>query len=437
MGDDAGQFGPEAGIDGPNPELTDVAHRHAGEVVVALQPEGLLVGGDPEAIEPYLNRIREIAGQTIRVAGIDRSSLANSTGVLTSAASFLGQSGKFVQLHPDSLQAIKQGNLIPGTDGFYRMMTRGADNKFLHQLQWKPTAVNSAQLMSAQMIAVQLALKTAVAEVEEAVRRVEGKVDQVLKLAQAHRTGDVIGNYTTISRLVAYLESHGAVPDALWDSVATLGPALNSTVEQLRNHADRTLAALDPNEPVQERARTLGEAVTAGMLSETFNLLIVAEESLFRWQRVLLARVAATQPEHFGKVIEDSRQLLAQQLAADGGLYGRAKAAIETFGTPKAIDGFRFLSVRELTKYRNQIQQDLDDFASARRHQIQRWEPLAPPSIREAADATVEIARKSASQALTAAGEGLIKLSDMLTEQRKKDAVEKDRPIDHQDSAED
>ncbi|OBK34245.1 hypothetical protein A5658_11480 [Mycobacterium sp. 1245111.1] len=408
-----------------------------GEVVVALQPEGLLVGGDPDAIEPYLGRIREIAGQTVRVAGINKTSLANATGLLTGATSLFGQAGKFVQLHPDSYQAIKQGNLIPGTDGFYRMMTRGADNKFLHQLQWRPTAVNPAQLMSAQMVAVQLALKTAIAEVEEAVRRVEGKVDQVLKLAQAHRTGDVLGNYTTISRLVTYLESHGAVPDALWDSVATLGPVLNSTVEQLRNHVDRTLNSLDPDEPVQDRARALGEAVTAGLLTETLNLLVVSEESLFRWQRVLLARVEATQPEHLSKILNDSQQLLAQQLAADGELYRRARTAIADFGTPKAIDGFRFFSVRDLTKHRDKLHQDLDDFARARHHQVQSWEALAPPSISDAADATVEIARKSATQALTAAGEGLLKLSDMLNEQRaKKEPLRTDQPKSRPDSVE-
>jgi hypothetical protein len=434
VSENSGPFDPEAGVDRSDVRLP--ASAQTGEVIVALQPEGLLVGGDPESIEPYLSRIREIAGQTVRVAGIDQASLANATGLLAGATSFFGQAGKFVQLHPDSYQAIKQGNLIPGTDGFYRMMTRGADNKFLHQLQWKPTAVNPAQMMSAQMVAVQLALKTAVAEVEEAVRRVEGKVDQVLKLAQAHRTGDVLGNYTTISRLVAYLDSHGAVPDALWDSVATLGPALNSTVEQLRNHVDRTLGSLDPNEPVHERARALSDAVTAGLLSETLNLLVVAEESLFRWQRVLLARVESTQPEHLTKILEDSQQLLAQQLAADGALHRRARVSIASFGTPKAIDGFRFLSVRDLTKHRNQLQQDLDDFARARHHQIQSWEALAPPSIRDAADATVEIARKSATQALTAAGEGLIKLSDMLNEQRaKKDPTRTDQPIKKQDSA--
>ena len=103
----------------------------------------------------------------------------NATGLVAGAMSMLGQSGRFVQLHPDSLKAIKQGHLIPGSDGFFRMMTRGTDKKFLHQLQWKPAPVNPAQLMSAQMIAVQLALKTAVGEITDAVNRVEGNFGRI------------------------------------------------------------------------------------------------------------------------------------------------------------------------------------------------------------------------------------------------------------------
>ena len=66
-----------------------------------------------------------------------KASLGNATGLIAGAAAVLGESGKFVQLHPDSVIALKVGNLISGTDGFFRMMTRGADKKFVKQLQWE------------------------------------------------------------------------------------------------------------------------------------------------------------------------------------------------------------------------------------------------------------------------------------------------------------
>jgi hypothetical protein len=178
-------------------------------VEVWVEPEGLLVGGEPEAVESYLSRLRATAGQTMRVAGVKTSSLGNATGLVAGAAAVLGEAGKYVQLHPDSVNALKVGKLIPGTDGFYRMMTRAADGKFLEQLQWAPTSIGPTQMISLQMVAVQVALTSAIAEVDEAVRRVEGKVDAVLHLADAARAGDVLGNHLTIRRAVDFLEKHG------------------------------------------------------------------------------------------------------------------------------------------------------------------------------------------------------------------------------------
>ncbi|WP_234801761.1 type 1 glutamine amidotransferase family protein [Mycolicibacterium conceptionense] len=52
-----------------------------GEVVVAVQPEGLLVAGDPTEIEAYVDRIRGAAGHAIGVMGVDKAALGNATGL--------------------------------------------------------------------------------------------------------------------------------------------------------------------------------------------------------------------------------------------------------------------------------------------------------------------------------------------------------------------
>lgn len=73
--------------------------------------------------------------------------------------------------------------MISGTDGFYRMMIRGADSKFTEQLQWRPAMLDPQQLVSLQMIGVQVALKAAIADVSDSIQRVESKVGAVLHLA--------------------------------------------------------------------------------------------------------------------------------------------------------------------------------------------------------------------------------------------------------------
>jgi hypothetical protein len=386
-----------------------------GEVVVSAQPEGLLVGGDPEAVESYLQRLTENAGYAVQVVGLDKASLGNATGLAAGAASLLGQSAKFVQLHPDSVKAIKAERLIPGTHGFNRMMTRGKDGKFLSQLQWRETNVNPAKLMSAQMLAVQIALKTAISEVEDAVQRVESKVEEVLRLAQATRSGDVLGDRLSIERMVNYLDKHGSFSDTDWDWISSVGPGLNRTVEQLRQHALATLKTFDPSRPIQDRAEFVVNAVENQQLGETLSLLVVAEESLFQWQRLRIARVEATEPQHLQKVLDDARELLAHQMAADGELYRRAQTVLDAVARTEAIDGFRFWSVQGLTRDLPKLREDLDRFAQARRAQALEWSEIAAPTPKEALQAAADKASVAATQALGVATEGYTAASRFLS----------------------
>ncbi|MDP7724192.1 hypothetical protein [Mycobacterium sp. TY814] len=388
----------------------------SGEIVVSYHDEGLLIGGDAAAVESYLSRLRETAGRAAQVAGVDSVSLGNVTGLLTGAASILGNSGKYVQLHPDSVNALAHGKLIPGTDGFHRMMTRGDDGRFLAQLQWREAKLGPEVMLSAQIIAVQVALKAAIADVEEAVRRVQGKVESVLELAKATRAGDVLGSNLTISRMVDSLERYGSLPNSYWDSVASLGPTLNVTVEQLRDHIRRVLASFDRNLAVQERSKKLRDAIDDNRLGETLSLLVVAEESLYKWQRLHLARVESTEPEHLLRAIDEARELIAHHLREDADIYRRAKGVLDGFAKADAVEGFRFLAVRQLAAHRATLREELDLFAKARRHQVEAWEDFHIPSFLEAATATLDSAKSTAGRVLEAAGHELLRFGAQLKE---------------------
>jgi hypothetical protein len=408
------------------------AVREDGGVIVSFQREGLVIGGDPVEVESYLSRIRNAAGDVVRVAGIDKSSLGNATGLLAEVASVLGQSGTFVQLHPDSVKAIQAGSLIPGTDGFFRMMTRGADGQFLQQLQWAPTDINPAQLASVQMIAVQLALKSAIAQVEDAVRRVEGKVEAVRELARAGRTGDVIGDNFTVSRMVTYLERHGRLADADWNSVAGVGHAVARTVEQLRNHVTLTLKGFDPQADVHSRSETVRLAVDEKLLGETLALLIVAEDSLYKWQRLRIARVEAAEPEHLKHVIEDARELILHQLKEDVALCQEAKESLEKMKKTEAIDGLRYESVSCLRRDTDTLQGHISQFAKARGVQVSEWTRFEDRSFLDGAGAALDIATETAGRALVAAGDGITQASNLFTRrQPQKEAIAKGEPVRH------
>lgn len=146
----------------------------------------------------------------------------------------------------------------------------------------------------------------------------------------------MLGNNLTLSRMVESLERCGSLPDAYWDSVAVLGPALNVTVEQLRNHVGRILASFDDELPVQQRAEKLRNALNDNRLNDTLSLLVIAEDSLHKWQRRSLARVASTQPEHLLRAIDEARELVDHHLQEDVAIYRNAKEVLDRFGKSKA-----------------------------------------------------------------------------------------------------
>lgn len=390
-------------------EMPDVsATIDTGEVVVSLHDEALLLGGAPAAVDSYLERLRASAGQAMRVAGLDGAALASGF------ASLLSESGKYVQLHRDSLEALRQGNLVPLGDGIFRLAT-GADTG-LAPLQWRPAVLGPEAMLSAQLIAVQMALTSAVAQVEDAVRRVADKVETVLEVARAQRAGDVLGNNLTLSRMVESLEKYGSLPDAYWDSVAALGPALNVTVEQLRNHVRRILASFDHSVGVQHRAGKLRNALNDNRLGDTLSLLVIAEEALHKWQRLNLARIESTQPEQLLRAIDEAREVVDHHLREDVDIYASATEILDRFAKPAVLDGFRFWAVRELAKQRRALRDELDRFAEARHHQVETWEDFHIPSVFDAAFATIGAVGTTTGHALAAVGRGLVWVGAQLAE---------------------
>jgi len=375
----------------------------SGDLVIAVTAEGMLVDGDPKVVEGYLDKIKAAVGQAVDIAGITKGAVGSTAGLAVGAASVFAQSGQFVQMSARSMEAIRTGNLIPGDAGFFRMTTIGESGKFLQQLQWRPVSLGPTQMLSIQMIAVQMALKMAIAEVDESIKRVEGKVESILKLAEADRAGDVRGHYAAVNRMVGNLDKTGVLTATDWDSIAPLRTDLEVVIERLRAHVSGTLDSFDPSKPVQERAEVLKRAVETKSLGESLNLLVLAEESMNKWQRLRIARVQEVEPEHSQQVIDDAFDLLATQVAEDGKLHARAKEILETFTRTERIDGFRYWSVRDVAKHSKKLQSDLDAFARARRHQLTEWEEVSTPTVGDAASRVIEVADDYSDRALEAA----------------------------------
>ena len=86
----------------------------------------------------------------------------------------------------------------------------------------------------------------------------------------------------------------------------------------------------------QVRANALGvmdELVDAGV-----KLLVIAEQSLYLWQRLRIERVRRTEPEHLEPVVESARTILAQHVERDGELLAHARAELAAYAALKPLE---------------------------------------------------------------------------------------------------
>lgn len=354
------------------------------ELDVVVEPEGLLVAGDPDIVEGYLQRLRGIAGDAFTVSGIGKTNALNAGAGAAGMLSNVLTRGQFVQLSPESMKALRLHRVVPGSNGYNRMMVTDKAGLFKQQLQWKSVSLTPTAALSVQLIAVQVALMSALAEVSESIARVEDKVDQMLTMLAANRVGDVVGRNAMVRRVSESYEKTSVFPETDWDSIASLGPDLVVDVERLRAHVRRTLEGFDESKAVQIRADYLHRAVGDNRLGESLHLLVIAQDSLYRWQRLRIARVSLVEPAHLAHVVSDARDLMAEQLRNDVALVTQAGGVLASYAKMNRLDGFRWQSTANLKNDSEQLQRDLDAFAAARRHQIAEWSEYARPTVGDA-----------------------------------------------------
>ncbi len=355
-----------------------------GALTMMVGEDGVLATGSRSDVEAWIDQLRGLVGEAAKASGVTTSRAADLVAVGSAVASLRTLSDDYVRLTPASMQLIREHGLVPGTAGAFRMFVKGEGSLFAGQMQFTQVSFGPALATAMQANAATAALRAAIATVEEAVERVEGKVEKLLALAFAERTGDVIGHHRALSHVLELLDSSGSLPTADWDSVASLGPQLIAGTEKLRAHVTATLALLDPSEAAQDRADKLGKAVDDGLVGETLQLLLVAQDSLYLWQRLRIERVRKTEPEHLSAVVESARALLRDNAQLDQELIQLTASRLASYATLKPLELHRKLSARALRRDLASLQQDLTSFATQRHLQIVGWEDGAAPTVRDA-----------------------------------------------------
>ncbi|WP_045820817.1 hypothetical protein [Williamsia herbipolensis] len=397
----------------------------ASELSIDVEGDGVLVMGTPELIDGYIARLREVTNNEVADSAISKSDLGAIAGVAAGVASATAQHGRYVKISKHSMDLARAGKLVPAGGNYFRATTVGAGNKFTGQIVWKPIVGSPARLASIQMVAIQMALTTALADVQKAVAKVEDKVDDLLALSKAQMVGDIIGNHSYLKRLTKEVRNNGSLPNSDWEAVASLGPSLEQGLERIRSYAVTTVGRLDPAVSASKRAAQIDKVVADDRLGEALQLLIVAEQTLFYWQHLRLRRVMDTEPRHRESVHTSVQDILATQGQLDAELWSQLHSRLNGFERVKPLEIGRFWDVSALKSNTDRLQNALEDFRQARAGQIQDWDRYETPGIADAINEIGSIASNAwdRGSALTADGlRGLAGLIDSPKNERDKHA---------------
>ncbi len=404
------------------------------ELAVALDERLLLVAGDEGAVTGYLRALAERGIEWAR--GEDTALTQKAAFGLASAVGIAGTSGEYVKLSPGSLALLRQHHVVPAGNGYFHMTVRDQQSRFAGQMQWAPAELVGHQALALQTMATSAALMLAIREVSAAVEAVESKVDDVLALAEAQHVGDVLGRYKFLRQTLDAAEKADALAPSSWDAVAAVGADVSVTVERLRSFLLASVRSLPLDAPAGERARKLRRLVSKRRFSEALGLLVVAQQSLYLWQRLRLMHMQAREPEHLPQANGEARELLSAHEEADGELVADLYHALSSYGALRPLEVHRRLSKRKLRDDVTVLRVAFVAFAGARNAQVSSWPEMQDPKMRDALNA-MNAGARIAGRRVQALGAGAISSTSgwlgRLADRRREEPARLEVTEDHTD----
>lgn len=348
-------------------------------LVLVGQPDGVLVTGQPGAVESAVARLLEVGGERARVA----SGIADLAAVAATASAFVAGQGQYVRLTARSMALLREHGLLPTDGGTFWGIVRDP-KRIRGVLDFEKVDLGPQQMMALQTAAVSLALRAAIKEVQAAVERVENKVDAVLDLLRSDRLGDVLGTRRRLEPLVDRVRREGVISATDWSTVATIGTDVARDIEALRAYIRAQLQRADggwrTGDRVSDAQRLFDKK---GLLVESLALLLVAEHNLAAWHELRIAHVRVDEPSHLPWTIEDAQTAIKAELDDDQALVDAVRLVADRLTTPMALDGLAPWQRNALTTARLQLDDLAGWFADQRLLDITPLEAVAYPSPKQ------------------------------------------------------
>lgn len=341
-----------------------------GDVLLWREGDGLIVLG----AERDRRRFLATLGSTSSVAGV-----ASSVGSLTSSG---GDYYKLTGASAAKLAALgKQLDENDSMYGFVRSGGRFAGNLRFDQVNFAPE-----QALALQSAAVSLALRSAIADVQAAVERVEDKIEDIQRHLRAQLNGDVIGTLRHLERVATSTQQRGVMLKADWDSVAGVRVDISRNLERLRDFVVRQARDIDARTRLPKREAKLDDFLEPGGGRDQLNLILISEHSLHLWEMLRVAQVRQSEPRHVESAITDARRSLAQERRRNEELVAAVMTCVDEIRQVRPLEFHRVFSAREMRQTAADIHQCLQDFSQAAHLPLPELSEAVVPTAKDARD---------------------------------------------------
>lgn len=382
-------------MEDPHEEAVEASDSEPGRAdsVVVMEQAGVIVLGGPSALVAELIA----ADPVLREAAPLPLAGGAASGAMTSLAGLMGSpDAKQVvfQLDDKGMEMYQRGTLVSKGEGWTRTFGKAADGTFSGHGAIKPLMLAPQQILTAQLAITTVALTAAIREVQEAVERVERKVDVLKDLVEADRLGAILGAHRSLHRRAEQLDFNGAISDTDWSAIDGLGVEIEQQIESLRSFVRKRLqAAHDEGMRIADRRDAISYVEE---LAETLKLLVVAQDSLFLFQQLRLVRIRDREPHLLDAAITEANELLAAQKREDLELLAAVRAIVSGRVEVKALEIHRFMSARGVIATASTVDESLAAFSTQR---TLSYERIDIPPVPGVADAMGELRGRGASLA--------------------------------------
>lgn len=341
-----------------------------GDVLLWREEDGLVVLGAEHDRRSFLATLGSTSGA---------AAVAASVAALTSTG------GDYFKLTPESATKLaslgKQFDQNNSMYGFVRSGGQFAGNLRFDQVNFAPE-----QALALQSAAVSLALRSAIADVQAAVERVEDKIEDVQRHIRAQLNGDVIGTLRHLERVATSTQERGFLLEADWASVAGVRVDISRNLERLRDFVVRQAGDIDARSRLPKREAKLDDFLEPGGGRDQLNLILVSEHSLHLWEMLRIAHVRQREPQYVESAIADARRSLTQERARNEELVASVMTCVEELRQVRPLEVHRVFSAREMRQTAADIHESLQDFSRAARLPLPELSEAVLPTVRDARD---------------------------------------------------